>query len=148
MCEGKYLFHVKWIQLSWYNTWCLNVRLIQCRMHIGGSVTRCDNFSPFWRFSEWSGNLFLQKLPNITALMWMFWGLKNLFYYCGDEFGNFLQKTDDFYFKTPGHTDWRTQSCISRVECIIWHLVVLGEKEAWLNILNTIKATWRHKISH
>ena len=56
------------------------------------SVTKCGDLSPFWGFSECSGNLFLRKLPKNTVLMYMFWRLKNLFTYCGDKFGNFLQK--------------------------------------------------------
>ena len=35
----------------------------------------------------------------------MFWGLKNVFIYCGDKFGDFCKNVGDFFIRTPGHTD-------------------------------------------
>ena len=36
--------------------------------------------------------------------MQTFWGLKNLFIYYGNEFGNFCQTYGNFFFERPGHT--------------------------------------------
>ena len=36
--------------------------------------------------------------------MQTFWGLKNLFIYFGNEFGNFCQTYGDFFFERPGRT--------------------------------------------
>ena len=50
-------------------------------------MTRYGDLSPFWRFSEVFGDIFLM--------------------YCGDKFGDFCQNVGgDFFVLTPGHTDY------------------------------------------